>query len=70
MGRLEVWLPHDARLSARAHVGGGRIDGLGDDSGGTDVTRTFVRGADVVSVTAGELRVDAKLGFGRLEVHR
>ena len=70
MGRLEVWLPDGTRLSVRGHVGGGRIEGFGDDSGGTDVSRTYVRGADDVSTTAGELRIDAKLGFGRLDLYR
>jgi hypothetical protein len=70
MGRLEVWPPGDTRLSVLGHVGGGRIEGLGDDSSGTDVTRTYVRGADELTATAGELRVDARLGFGRLDVHR
>jgi hypothetical protein len=69
-GFLEVWLPDDVEVvEVRAHVGGGRIDGLGDSDEGVDVSRQQVRSATGLGLD-GKLVLDVKVGFGRVEVHQ
>jgi phage shock protein PspC (stress-responsive transcriptional regulator) len=69
-GYLEIWLPDDdVEVRIVGHVGGGHVEGLGPDDSGTDVTKRYTRpssGRDA----AGTLVLDAKVGFGRVEVHR
>jgi phage shock protein PspC (stress-responsive transcriptional regulator) len=70
-GHLEVWLPDgDVDVTLQAHVGGGHIDGLGDDDdGGADVSRRYERPASVAG-DDGTIVLETKVGFGRVEVHQ
>src|SRR5205823_12508790 len=64
-GRLEIDVPPGTSVHVDGHAGMGRIEGLGNDDGGLDRTRH----ADFDGAN-GHLVIDAKVGFGLLEVTR
>ncbi|MCU1487325.1 MAG: PspC protein, partial [Actinomycetia bacterium] len=64
-GDLRIWLPADARVEIDAHAGFGEVVVLGYDDHGVDVDRSTV-----LAGTGGTIVLDARVGFGQLEVNR
>ena len=68
VGRIEVVLPADLDADVHADVHGpGAIGLFGQENGGIDISST--RNLDVPG-SVGEIRVDAELSVGRIEVHQ
>lgn len=68
VGRIEVVLPAELDADVRADIHGpGAIGLFGQENGGIDISST--RNLDVPR-SVGEIRVDATLSVGRIEVHQ
>jgi phage shock protein PspC (stress-responsive transcriptional regulator) len=65
-GDLRIWLPSGQRAEIRAHAGIGEVVVLGAVDHGVDVDRT----ATVGPSGGGTIVLDARVGFGHLEVNR
>jgi phage shock protein PspC (stress-responsive transcriptional regulator) len=65
-GALRIYVPVDASVRVRSHVGFGRLDVLGIADDGVDVDRNVVDRTG----TDGTFVIDARASFGKVEVFR
>jgi predicted membrane protein len=61
-----VHVPRDVKVIVDGHASAGEIVVFGEDVNGTSLHKVVSAGADDTRV----LRLDARVGFGRLEVTR
>jgi hypothetical protein len=65
MGDLRIWLPDGVAVEAKAHAGVGEVEMLGALDHGVDVDRSAQ-----LDGTGGAIVLDARVGFGHVEVNR
>src|SRR5450631_565465 len=69
IGRIEVDVPDNTKIVVRARGGTGDVHLFGDQSGGTQVDRRVIWAPPAGTGGGGELDLDLRTGFGRVDVN-